>query len=78
MVYITLNSYLQSEREKGAKTPSVSALARDIGMHQVTLSRLANNQVKQLNLNTANKIIMAMRKRGFKMELSDLIKFKQD
>ena len=78
MVYITLNSYLKSEREKGADAPSVSALARDIGMHQVTLSRLANNQVKQLNLSTANKIIMAMRKRGFNMQICDLIRFEPD
>lgn len=78
MVYITLNSYLTSEKEKGADVPSVSALARDIGMHQVSLSRLANNQVKQLNLSTANKIITAMRKRGFNMQMHDLIKFEPD
>lgn len=83
MVYISLKEYLgkltaqEQRRPKSQqhKVPSIAALAADVGIHPVNMSRIMNGHVKQLKLETADAIIKAMRLRGFPMEISDLIQF---
>ena len=80
-MYINLETYLselkavESSRpeEHRRKVPSLSELAESIGMHQTTLSRIANNKVSQLSLETGDKIITEMRRRGFPMKVDNLI-----
>ena len=83
MIYISLKEYLgrldaQEQRKPGEQrrhVPTLTALAADINMHPVSLNRLANGHVKQLPLDTADAIIQAMRRRGFDMQVTDLIGF---
>lgn len=80
-MYINLKTYLsnleavESTKPKGERrhVPSITELAESIGMHQTSLSRLANNKINQLALGTGDKIITEMRRRGFAMQETDLI-----
>lgn len=83
-MYINFEAYLSSlkavesskpERHR-RRVPTISDLAKSIGMHQTTLSRLINNQVSQLSLETGDRIITEMRRRGFPMEVTDLITYR--
>lgn len=82
-MYITLKAYLDrietEERSKPAsqrrRVPSMEELAQEIGMHRVSLSRIANNGISDLNLETGGKIISAMRRFGFPMEASDFVAY---
>lgn len=84
-MYINLKSYLtnleaiESTRPTGDRrdVPSLSELARCIDMHQVQINRIANNQVKQLSLETGDKIITEMRRRGFDMQVQDLVAYRE-
>jgi DNA-binding Xre family transcriptional regulator len=82
-MYINLDTYLsqlkavESTKPKGERrhVPSLSELAEAIGMHQTSLSRLANNKINQLSLETGDKIITEMRHRGFPMQVTDLLAY---
>lgn len=82
-MYISLRSYLESLKAiesakpegKRKHVPSVSELAKGVGMHDVSLSRIANNKVSQLALDTGDKIITEMRRRGFQMQVQDLLTY---
>jgi DNA-binding Xre family transcriptional regulator len=84
-MYINLKTYLSSleaiERSRPAnerkQVPNLSELARSLGMHQTSINRIANNQVNQLSLETADKIITEMRKRGFLMQVGDLLAYRE-
>jgi hypothetical protein len=51
-------------------------LASAVGIHPVTLSNIANNNIKQLNLETGGRIITVMRRFGFPMAVTDLIDYR--
>jgi len=82
-MYITLKSYLErieaQEKAKPAgqrrRVPSMEELALEVGMHRVSLSRIANNSISDLSLETGGKIISAMRRFGFQMDASDLVAY---
>lgn len=82
-MYINLKTYLSNleaiestkPKEERAHVPSITELADSIDMHQTSLSRLANNKISQLALDTGDKIITEMRRRGFPMKESDLIAY---
>lgn len=81
MVEIQLDAYL--DRLKGAEghqkagerrqVPTYAELARECGISPVTLSRITNGHVKQLNLVVLDSIITSLRQRGFATEVSDLL-----
>jgi len=83
-MYITLKAYLENvetferSRPEGQRrhVPSLRELARDVGIHEVTLNNIANNNIQQLNLGTGAKIITALRRRGFKMDVGDMIAYR--
>ena len=85
-MHIVLKSYLDRlENEENAKpphqrrrVPSIRELAREVGVHETNLSRLANDRVTDLRLPTAAKIIATMRQYGFPMDVSDLLVFTPD
>lgn len=82
MIRVTLNEHLQHlAGEEAQKLPSqrrpvpnLSELADDIGVHRVTLTNLANNKAKLLNVETLGLIINALRDRGFASDLPDILK----
>lgn len=55
--------------------PTLKDLAEAVGIHEVTMVNIANGNIKLLNLETASKIIDAMRVRGFEMETTDLVAY---
>lgn len=83
-MYVTLKTYLEGletfersrAREQRRRIPSLRELAKDVGIHEVTMNNIANNNIRQLNLETGAKIIDAMRLRGFKMEVTDLVAYR--
>ena len=83
-MYITLKAYLENvdtyerSRSEGQRrhVPSLRELARDVGIHEVTMNNIANNNIQQLNLSTGAKIITALRRRGFKMDVNDMLAYR--
>lgn len=80
-VLVNLKSYLADlERDELAKPkeqrreiPTLADLADTVGMHRISFYRIANNQVGKLDLGIANQVIEEMRRRGFPMEVDDLL-----
>src|SRR4051794_3822179 len=83
-MYITLKSYLGHlealERSKpvGGRraVPTIGELAEELGIHRVTLSNIINGNIQQLDLKTGGRIITAMRRRGFEMDVTDMIAYR--
>lgn len=83
-MYITLKRYLtrleeiesRKPEEERKHVPNLSELAKSLKMHQTSISRLANNQISQLNLDTGDRIISEMRRRGFSMQTTDLVEYR--
>jgi hypothetical protein len=82
-MHIVLKSYLErletSERSKPAgqrrRVPTMDELAKEAGLHYVTLNKIVNNNISQLSLETGGKIISAVRRFGFPMAATDLIDY---
>ena len=85
-MHIVLKDYLdhleQAERSKPAgerrRVPSMTELATEVGLHYVTLNKIANNNISQLSLETGGKIISAVRRFGFPMTAGDLIAYEPE
>lgn len=83
---IVLRDYLDrieaAERAKPPherqRVPTLRELARELDIHEVNLSRLANNKITDLRLPLAARLIGLMRQYGFPMEVSDLLVFVSD
>lgn len=56
------------------KNIKIRDLAHSIGMDEGGILKFANGKIKQVPLDTAEKIIQELRRRGFDAELSDLIR----
>lgn len=75
-MYISLGTYLANLEAQGRNNvPTIRNLATSIGLHEVTLHNIAKGRSKQLNLDTAQRILDEMNRRGFKMDISDLVKY---
>ena len=55
--------------------PTMEEIADAVEIHPVSFSRIVNNNVKRLNLDTMGRVIAFMRARGFKMESTDFLVF---
>jgi hypothetical protein len=55
--------------------PTIEELAAEVGVHPVTFRNIANGNIKQLNLELGGKIISTMRRYGFPMQETDLIRY---
>jgi len=76
---INLKTYLATlKQNEGSNVPSLRELAHSIGMNEVSFSRIANNKINQLTLEVGDKIIGEMRRRGFNMQVSDLLMYQDD
>ena len=82
---VTLKSYLEGlaeiESVKSSdmkqRVPSINELAKIVDVHQTTLNRIANNQTRKFDLDIADKIITEMRRRGFDMQVQDLVAYRE-
>lgn len=84
-VSIRLKEYLEDLKQKEEmkdgvrlQVPSLYDLAGDTGIHYTTLNRIARDRITKLDLKKTDQIIKTMRKRGFNMDITDLIVFKDD
>jgi len=83
-LYIILKSYLnrldaeEKAKPKGEQrpVPTLSEIAQDIGLSRNAMSNISTNTLRQLTLKTGGKIIAAVRRRGFPMEVSDLVAYR--
>jgi DNA-binding Xre family transcriptional regulator len=57
------------------KLPSMSDLAERVGIHVVSLSKIVNGNVQQLNLETAGRIITVLREAGFDISVTDFLEY---
>lgn len=86
MLQVVLKEYLaRLEREERRKpveaqrrVPTMSDISRECGISFPTINRIANGHAKHLNLDTGNRIIKAVRERGFQMEIKNLLIFMPD
>ena len=79
MVRIKLKSYLQKLIDEGHdNVPTIADISKDTGLYYTGLNRMVNHHTTQLRFDTATKIIDAVRKRGFDMQISDLIDYVSD
>lgn len=82
-LYITFGAYLkQLDATEGQKPvdqrraiPSLKELADVVGVHQVTMTNIANGKVDRLNLETVRLVLDEMWRRGFHPQLTDFIKY---
>jgi hypothetical protein len=80
---VTFKEYLDDlvrvEKRKPAteqrEIPSMEEIAGAVDIHPVSFSRIVNNNVKRLNLDTMGKVIAYMRGRGFSMQTTDFLDF---
>jgi hypothetical protein len=83
MIYIRLKEYLgelqkEGESKSGIKLnpPTLADISRDTKIHYTTLSRMANHHAQRFDFKTADKIIKSVRGRGFDMQISDLVSYR--
>lgn len=82
-LFITFSAYLDElkavEKQKPAhlrqEVPTIKDLAEAIGVHQVTLTNIANDKIDRLSLKVARNVLDAMWKRGFRPQLTDFMKY---
>lgn len=63
------------ETERRA-VPTLTQLAKDVGLSRVQMSRLATNNTEGIKFSIGAEIIEAMRERGFSMQVSDLLEYR--
>lgn len=64
-------------KEQRREVPTITALAEEVGISRVQLQRLATSDATlALKLDLADRIITAMRKRGFPMDVNDLLEYR--
>ncbi len=81
MVEIQLDAYLErlkaTEKQQPIRerrqVPTYLELANESGISPVTLSRIANGHIKQLNLSVLDSLITSLRRRGFATDVGDLL-----
>jgi hypothetical protein len=83
-MYVVLKAYLEHQRAlerskpetQRRPVPTIDELATELGIHRVTLSNIANGNIQDLNLRLGGRVITAMRRRGFQMEVTDFIAYR--
>jgi DNA-binding Xre family transcriptional regulator len=81
---VTLSDYLDILRGQEATkppgerrhVPTLGELAAGADLHRVTVSNLANNNIKQLNIETLSAIVNELRRREFDVQVSDILAFR--
>jgi hypothetical protein len=78
-VYIDRLSAIENSKPKDQRrvVPTMKELAMEVGIHPVTMSAIAGSNIRQLNLETGGRIISAMRRHGFDMQVTDLLDYRE-
>lgn len=62
--------------EQRRPVPTLTELAAIVGMHRTPFYRIANNRIAKLDLDTLAGIIAELRRRGFEVEISDMLVYR--
>lgn len=84
-LYVVLRPYLEQLKAlESSKPPSerrpiptIEEIASDVGVSKAAIYNLASGEVQQLNLKIAGRIIASLRRRGFHMEITDLLALRE-
>ncbi len=81
-IIVTLKSYLnelkevESAKDTPKPVPTVTELAKTIGIHQSSLSKIANNRIGKVDRRLLAAIIHHLRAAGFEeTDVSDLLRY---
>ena len=82
MILVNLSEHLAALKVAEAQklpslrrpVPSIATLAREAGIGRTTLYQIASNSVQSINRHILTSVIKSLRKRGFPVSVSDLIK----
>lgn len=64
---------LQKPPTQRREVPNIPALAAIAGVHRVTMYNLVKGHVKQVNLELLTAVFNELRRRGFNVQVSDLL-----
>ncbi len=76
---LVANEYEKPPHERRA-IPTYVELSKEIGVSKMTMSRLFSDSssVKRLNLDIVDRLMKAMKRRGFEMDVNDVIVYVED
>jgi predicted transcriptional regulator len=73
---IKLRSFLATMQDEGYEVPSIPELAEEIGVSKPHMYKIAAGKT-DFKVSAVRDIITAMRKRGFKMDIGDLLEYRE-
>jgi hypothetical protein len=81
IMYIRLKPYLEElaikeearPEEERRPVPTMEEIARSVKYNPVSMSRLVTGRIKSLNLELGAAIVDELRRRGFPMQVTDLV-----
>lgn len=62
--------------DKRREVPTITALAKEVGISRAQLHRLLASDVKSLNLELLDKILNSLIERGFNPQLTDILEYR--
>lgn len=74
---VKLKSYLANLKEEGHEVPTITDLADEIGVSRPHMYKIAAGKT-DFKISAVAGIISAMRRRGFEMQVTDLIDYRED
>jgi DNA-binding Xre family transcriptional regulator len=74
---IKLRTFLATLEDEGHPVPTLTELAKEVGVSRPQMYRIASGKVDNLSLATLAGIISTMRRRGFKMDIGDLLEYRE-
>lgn len=75
--YLATLDDMEKARPEGQRRqiPTITELAREVGLSRVQMQRIVGGNTESIKLDVAGNIIRVLRRRGFPMEVTDLIDF---
>lgn len=82
-LFITFSAYLdelkaqEKQKPPGQRrdVPTIKDLAQAVGVHQVTLTNIASDNIDRLSLKVARAVLDEMWHRGFRPQLTDFMRY---
>ena len=74
---IKLRSFLAALQDEGYEVPTMTELAQEIGISRPHMYKIAAGKT-DFKISAVTGIIAALRRRGFEMEVDDLLEFREN
>lgn len=78
--YLETLEHYEKFRPEGERreVPTLTALADELPITRSQLQRIVGGEARGIQFDVADSIIKALRRRGFPMDVSDLLEFHED